>query len=82
MPGRIRAVLNGAMTRLPIVVLAPALPVTGGLNAETRDLGAYTCYRVDIAPDGTWHYFLSGGLGAENDDAIMDCIKLKHLNFS
>jgi len=34
--------------------------VTGSDFKEMNEFGAYIFYRVGIAPDGTWHFFVSG----------------------
>jgi hypothetical protein len=34
--------------------------ITGSDYKAMREAGAYKFYRVGIAPDGTWHFFLSG----------------------
>ncbi|MBV8754455.1 MAG: hypothetical protein JO328_16455 [Hyphomicrobiales bacterium] len=34
--------------------------VTGSDYRAMQDFGAYIFYRVGIAPDGTWHFFVSG----------------------
>jgi hypothetical protein len=34
--------------------------ITGGDYRAMQDFGAYIFYRVGIAPDGTWHFFVSG----------------------
>jgi hypothetical protein len=34
--------------------------VTGGDYKEMIEFGAYSFYRIGIAPDGTWHFFVSG----------------------
>jgi hypothetical protein len=52
--------------RLPLATLAPAQKVelfkivTGSDFKEMQEFGAYTFYRVGIAPDGTWHFFVAG----------------------
>jgi hypothetical protein len=34
--------------------------VTGTDYREMKDFGSYIFYRVGIAPDGVWHYFVAG----------------------
>ena len=34
--------------------------VTGSDYKEMNEFGAYSFYRVGIAPDGVWHYFVAG----------------------
>ena len=34
--------------------------VTGSDYRAMEQFGAYTFYRVGIAPDGVWHFFVSG----------------------
>ena len=34
--------------------------VTGSDYKEMAEFGAYSFYRVGIAPDGVWHYFVAG----------------------
>jgi hypothetical protein len=34
--------------------------VTGSDYRAMQDFGAYIFYRLGIAPDGTWHFFVSG----------------------
>jgi hypothetical protein len=34
--------------------------VTGADYKEMTEFGAYSFYRVGIAPDGVWHYFVAG----------------------
>ena len=34
--------------------------VTGSDYKEMAAFGAYSFYRVGIAPDGVWHYFVAG----------------------
>jgi hypothetical protein len=34
--------------------------VTGSDYKEMTEFGAYSFYRVGIAPDGVWHYFVAG----------------------
>jgi hypothetical protein len=34
--------------------------VTGGDYKDMIEFGAYSFYRLGIAPDGTWHFFVSG----------------------
>ena len=34
--------------------------VTGGDYKDMMEFGAYSFYRLGIAPDGTWHFFVSG----------------------
>ena len=34
--------------------------VTGSDYRAMQDFGAYVFYRIGIAPDGTWHFFVSG----------------------
>jgi hypothetical protein len=34
--------------------------VTGADYKDMVEFGAYAFYRVGIAPDGTWHFFVSG----------------------
>jgi hypothetical protein len=52
--------------RTPLDTLTPEQKVelfriiTGGDYKEMREFGAYSFYRLGIAPDGTWHFFVSG----------------------
>ena len=52
--------------RFPLNKLTPPQEVelyrilTAADVEEMRDFGAYIFYRVGIAPDGTWHYFVAG----------------------
>jgi hypothetical protein len=52
--------------RLPLKALTAAQKVelfrivTGGDYKEMVEAGAYSFYRVGIAPDGTWQFFVSG----------------------
>jgi hypothetical protein len=52
--------------RLPLKTLTPAQKVelfriiTGADYKDMTDFGAYSFYRLGIAPDGTWHFFVSG----------------------
>jgi hypothetical protein len=52
--------------RLPLKSLTPQQKVelfrivTGADYKEMVEFGAYSFYRVGIAPDGTWHFFVSG----------------------
>jgi hypothetical protein len=52
--------------RMPLKDLAPAQKVelfkivTGSDFKEMQEVGAYTFYRLGIAPDGTWLYFVAG----------------------
>ena len=52
--------------RVPIKALKPQQKVelfrivTGSDYKDMVDFGAYIFYRVGIAPDGTWHYFVTG----------------------
>ena len=34
--------------------------ITGGEWKDSKDFGAYTFYRIGIAPDGSWQYFTAG----------------------
>jgi hypothetical protein len=34
--------------------------VTGADFKEMNEFGAYIFYRLGIAPDGTWHFFVTG----------------------
>jgi hypothetical protein len=51
---------------LPLKDLTPAQKVelfkvvTGSDYRAMQDYGAYVFYRLGIAPDGTWHFFVSG----------------------
>ena len=51
---------------VPLKELTPAQKVelfkivTGSDYRAMQDFGAYIFYRVGIAPDGTWHFFVSG----------------------
>jgi hypothetical protein len=51
---------------LPLKDLTPAQKVelfkvvTGSDYRAMQDFGAYVFYRLGIAPDGTWHFFVSG----------------------
>jgi hypothetical protein len=51
---------------LPLKELTPAQKVelfkvvTGSDYRAMQDFGAYVFYRLGIAPDGTWHFFVSG----------------------
>jgi hypothetical protein len=51
---------------LPLKELTPAQKVelfkivTGSDYRAMQDFGAYIFYRLGIAPDGTWHFFVSG----------------------
>jgi len=51
---------------LPLKDLTPAQKVelfkvvTGSDYRAMQDFGAYIFYRLGIAPDGTWHFFVSG----------------------
>jgi hypothetical protein len=51
---------------LPLKDLTPAQKVelfkvvTGSDYRAMQDFGAYIFYRMGIAPDGTWHFFVSG----------------------
>jgi hypothetical protein len=51
---------------LPLKDLTPAQRVelfkivTGSDYRSMQDFGAYIFYRLGIAPDGTWHFFVSG----------------------
>jgi len=50
----------------PLKTLTPAQKValfrivTGADYKEMNEFGAYIFYRLGIAPDGTWHFFVSG----------------------
>ena len=50
----------------PLATLTPGQKVelfrivTGSDYKEMTQFGAYVFYRVGIAPDGTWHFFVSG----------------------
>lgn len=52
--------------RYPINDLTPAQTVelfklvTSYEYSEMKEFGAYNFYRVGIAPDGTWHFFVAG----------------------
>jgi hypothetical protein len=52
--------------RMPLNDLTPAQKVqlfkivTGSDFKEMQEFGAYTFYRLGIAPDGTWLYFVAG----------------------
>jgi hypothetical protein len=52
--------------RTPLDTLTPEQKVelfriiTGGDYKEMLEFGAYSFYRLGIAPDGTWHFFVSG----------------------
>ena len=52
--------------RTPLAALTPAQNVellrivTGADYREMAERGAYTFYRLGIAPDGTWRFFVSG----------------------
>jgi hypothetical protein len=52
--------------RLPLKTLTPEQKVelfaiiTGADYKDMIDFGAYSFYRLGIAPDGTWHFFVSG----------------------
>jgi hypothetical protein len=52
--------------RIPIKALTAAQRVelfriiTGADYKDMLDFGAYAFYRLGIAPDGTWHYFVAG----------------------
>jgi len=52
--------------RMPLKGLTPAQKVqlfkivTGSDFKEMQEFGAYTFYRLAIAPDGTWLYFVAG----------------------
>jgi hypothetical protein len=52
--------------RLPIKTLTPDQKVelfriiTGSDYKNMQDYGAYVFYRLGIAPDGVWHFFVSG----------------------
>jgi hypothetical protein len=52
--------------RMPIKSLTAAQRVelfriiTGADYKDMLDFGAYAFYRLGIAPDGTWHYFVAG----------------------
>jgi len=53
-------------TRLKLEALTPEQKVelfrivTGGDYKGMIEFGAYSFYRLGIAPDGTWHFFVSG----------------------
>jgi hypothetical protein len=53
-------------TRMPLDALAPEQKVelfkivTGGDYKDMLEFGAYSFYRVGIAPDGVWQFFVSG----------------------
>lgn len=34
--------------------------ITGSDYKKMKEFGAYIFYRVGIAPDGTWHFFVAG----------------------
>ena len=52
--------------RMPLDALTPEQKVelfrivTGGDYKDMIEFGAYSFYRLGIAPDGTWHFFVSG----------------------
>jgi hypothetical protein len=52
--------------RMPLKALTPTQKVelfriiTGADYKDMIDFGAYSFYRLGIAPDGTWHFFVSG----------------------
>jgi hypothetical protein len=52
--------------RLPLKSLSPEQKVelfrivTGADYKDMVEFGAYSFYRVGIAPDGTWHFFVAG----------------------
>jgi hypothetical protein len=52
--------------RMPLKTLTPAQKVelfrivTGADYKDMVEFGAYSFYRLGIAPDGTWHFFVSG----------------------
>ena len=52
--------------RTPLKELTPAQKVelfkivTGSDYKEMQEFGAYVFYRLGIAPDGTWHFFVAG----------------------
>ena len=52
--------------RMPLKSLTPEQKVglfriiTGADYKDMMDFGAYSFYRLGIAPDGTWHFFVSG----------------------
>ena len=52
--------------RLPLKALTPEQKVelfrivTGADYKDMVDFGAYSFYRLGIAPDGTWHFFVTG----------------------
>jgi hypothetical protein len=52
--------------RMPLKVLTPAQKVelfkiiTGSDYKDMLDFGAYNFYRLGIAPDGTWQFFVAG----------------------
>jgi hypothetical protein len=52
--------------RLPLKSLSPQQKVelfrivTGADYKDMIEFGAYSFYRVGIAPDGTWHFFVAG----------------------
>ena len=53
-------------TYVPLQALTPEQRVelfriaTGSDYKKMKEAGAYTFYRVGIAPDGTWHFFVAG----------------------
>ena len=53
-------------SNVPLRELTPAQKVelfkivTGSDYRAMQDFGAYIFYRLGIAPDGTWHFFVSG----------------------
>jgi hypothetical protein len=53
-------------TRLKLEALTPEQKVelfrivTGGDYKDMIEFGAYSFYRLGIAPDGSWHFFVSG----------------------
>jgi hypothetical protein len=52
--------------RMPLAALTPEQKVelfrivTGADYQEMLGTGGYTFYRIGIAPDGTWHFFVAG----------------------
>lgn len=52
--------------RMPLTALTPAQKVelfrivTGADYKDMVEFGAYSFYRLGIAPDGTWHFFVAG----------------------
>ena len=55
-----------SFARMPLKALTPEQKVelfrivTGADYKEMLEFGAYSFYRLGIAPDGTWHFFVAG----------------------